>query len=211
MIKSGYNGTSKSKSWNVLQTVLSHLNSIAFGTQELITLTKTLTANPGCFFFILTIFVERVIFALIRMRYIGNQCKDAYSSPGSSVVESSVVKIKYSAANCIFNPLWSNTVFRIDILRQSVSGWALSYLHCLSNLYQFVIFYAAACKSKGNLTDKRLLVLLFINSMNTDWIGRHEVLLIIKITICEKRRLAKLWKKGKICIKILNILLPTGN
>ena len=29
MIKSGYNNTSKSKSWNVLETDMSHLNSIA--------------------------------------------------------------------------------------------------------------------------------------------------------------------------------------
>ena len=67
------------------------------------------------------------------MRYIGNQCKDAYSSPGSSVVESSVVKIKYSAANCIFNPLWSNTVFRIDILRPSARS------PCQLFIYLFVL------------------------------------------------------------------------
>ena len=45
---------------------------------------------------------------------------------------------------------------------------------------------------------------MLIMSMLTDRIGRHKVLLLIlKITISEKRRKAKLWKKGKICIKRL--------
>ena len=42
-----------------------------------------------------------------------------------------------------------------------------------------------------------------MSSMITDQIGRDEVSLPIKqkITISEKRRLANLWKKGKISIK----------
>ena len=37
-------------------------------------------------------------------------------------------------------------------------------------------------------------------SMITDRIGQHELL---KITIFEKRKTAKLLKKGKVCIKTL--------
>ena len=50
---------------------------------------------------------------------------------------------------------------------------------------------------------------LFITSMITDRIGRHEVLFTVPInhknyyTISEKRRIAKLSKNGQICIKML--------
>ena len=42
--------------------------------------------------------------------------------------------------------------------------------------------------------------------MITEWIGRHEVLLPIihkNYSFREKEKIAKLWKKGKNCIKIL--------
>ena len=59
--------------------------------------------------------------------------EEAYSSPGSCAIESTVVKIKYFAARCIFNSLWSNIVFRIDILRRSARS------PCQLFIYLFVL------------------------------------------------------------------------
>ena len=59
--------------------------------------------------------------------------EEAYSSPGSCAIESTVMKIKYFAARCIFNSLWSNIVFRIDILRRSARS------PCQLFIYLFVL------------------------------------------------------------------------
>ena len=83
--------------------------------------------------------------ALIRIRYNANQCQEAYSSPDSSSVERAVVKIKYSATRCIFNSLWSNIVFRIDILRQSVRSpcqlFIYLFIFCLCLYTSLQMFY----------------------------------------------------------------------
>ena len=62
---------------------------------------------------------------------------------------------------------------------------------------------------------------LFIKSMITDRIGRHNVVLriILKINISKKRRIAKYERKGKIALKYLQKICkhykatapPTGN
>ena len=55
-----------------------------------------------------------------------------------------------------------------------------------------------------NRTTKQRESDLFITSMITDRNGRHEdtnYQLIIKITISKKRRIVKLWKKGKFTLK----------
>ena len=74
-----------------------------------------------------------VMFALIRISIHCKSIEEAYSSPGSCAIESTVMKIKYFAARCIFNSLWSNIVFRIDILRQSARS------PCQLFIYLFVL------------------------------------------------------------------------
>ena len=53
--------------------------------------------------------------------------------------------------------------------------------------------------------DRAAGVRLFITTMITNRIGRHEVLLPInhKSTFSEKRRIARLRKRGNICMKRL--------
>ena len=58
--------------------------------------------------------------------------EEAYSSPGSCAIESTVVKIKYFAARCIFNSLWS---------KHSIPYWYLTSISAQS----LPIIYLSIC------------------------------------------------------------------
>ena len=86
-------------------------------------------------------------------------------------------------------------------------NWAYWYVYIVSRFWKEPRNIKTSCMVRGKCETQRESD-LFIMSVITDQIGRNKVLipikhLIIKISNSGKRRIVKLWKKGKIYIKTL--------